>query len=119
MAGGFERPARLSVRRRGVDLLDEVAEELWSGLVRTCDYSLCRGSRIEGVGLDYSYADAAGRSGRESRAAAVDAGIAPFVLLAGAYIVLMWIWRVTQPGYKDIRFTVSAAWPLVTLYSLW
>ena len=47
------------------------------------------------------------------------AGIAPFVLLAGAYIVLMWIWRVTQPGYKDIRFTVSAAWPLVTLYSLW
>ena len=47
------------------------------------------------------------------------AGLAPFFALAAIYVAWSWSTRVAVPGYQDIRFSLSAPWPLVILRSVW
>jgi hypothetical protein len=46
-------------------------------------------------------------------------GLAPFFALAAIYIAWSYATRVALPGYQDIRFSISAPWPLVVLRSFW
>ncbi len=46
-------------------------------------------------------------------------GIAPFLLLAAAYMIWAWTTRVAGPGYHDNRFSLSAPWLHVLLNSWW
>lgn len=46
-------------------------------------------------------------------------GIAPFVAMTAAYIGWIWISRIAQPGYGDVRFSLSSPWPLVIAKSFW
>jgi hypothetical protein len=46
-------------------------------------------------------------------------GIAPFVAMTTVYVAWIWISRVAQPGYGDIRFSLSSPWPLVIAKSYW
>lgn len=53
-----------------------------------------------------------------SRKAALLAVI-PFFAITIAYLAWTWSTRVAQPGYSDIRFSLSAPWPLVLVKSMW
>jgi hypothetical protein len=46
-------------------------------------------------------------------------GILPFLAIAAAYLVWTWAGRVSQPGYQDLRFSLSSPWPLTILRSFW
>jgi hypothetical protein len=46
-------------------------------------------------------------------------GILPFFALAVAYVAWSWFTRVAQPGYNDIRFSLTWLWPLVIVRSFW
>jgi hypothetical protein len=47
------------------------------------------------------------------------AGILPFLAIAAAYLAWTWAGRVAQPGYQDLRFSLSSPWPLTILRSFW
>jgi hypothetical protein len=46
-------------------------------------------------------------------------GIAPFFALTALYVGWIWFSRVAQPGYSDIRFSLSSPWPIVIARSFW
>ena len=46
-------------------------------------------------------------------------GLAPFFAIAVAYLVWTWTGRVAHPQSSDIRFSLSAPWPLVMVKSWW
>lgn len=46
-------------------------------------------------------------------------GALPFLALSAAYMLWTWLTRVSAPGYQDVRFSLSAPWPLVILNSSW
>jgi hypothetical protein len=47
------------------------------------------------------------------------AGILPFLAIAAAYVAWSWASRIAQPGYQDLRFSLSSPWPLTILRSFW
>ena len=46
-------------------------------------------------------------------------GAAPFLAMAGAYMIWTWMSRVGGPGYQDNRFSLAAPWLHVLLNSWW
>ena len=46
-------------------------------------------------------------------------GLLPFFFLVAVYVAWIWFSRVAKPGYGDIRFSLSAPWPIVVLKSFW
>jgi len=47
------------------------------------------------------------------------AGVLPFFAMAVVYAGWIWISRVAQPGYSDIRFSLDSPWPVVIARSFW